>query len=286
MPDGRAVLHGQEIACVEVEGTGPLLLLLHGVGSSRRTWDTVLPLLADRGAHVLALDLPGHGTSDKGRGDYSLGALASTVRDLMEHLGHERAVLVGHSLGGGIALQFAYQYPDRCQGLVLVASGGLGREASPILRAASLPGAELVIPVIAHPRVVSAIALVGRVLAQVRGDGLALSDDTVRTLRELSDAEMRGAFLATLRSVIDVSGQRVSAVAKLSAAAHLPTLLVWGDRDPIIPCEHGHRTVEQMPGARLVVFRGARHEPHLYDPQRFAALLLEHSELTGGRRVS
>ncbi len=275
MPSGRAVLHGQEIAYVETPGAGPVLLLVHGIGSSSRTWDTVLPLLEDQGAHLVAVDLPGHGASGKGRGDYSLGALASTLRDLLDHLGHERAVLVGHSLGGGVALQFAYQYPQRVEGLVLVASGGLGRDASVLLRAASLPGSELVIPVVAHPRSVSAIAMVGRLLTRVRGTP-ALPDDAMTTLAELGDAETRGAFLATLRSVVDVSGQRVSAVAKLTSAEHLPTLLVWGDRDTIIPVRHGRDAADRLPRSRLVTFPGAGHEPHRHDPGRFAALLIDH----------
>jgi pimeloyl-ACP methyl ester carboxylesterase len=254
-----------------------VLLLVHGMGSSSRTWDTVLPLLGEREAHTVTVDLPGHGLSGKGRGDYSLGALASTLRDLLDHLHHQRAVLVGHSLGGGVALQFAYQYPERCEGLVLVASGGLGREASPVLRAASLPGAELVIPLIAHPRSVSAIAGVGRVLSRVRGTP-ALPDDAIVTLSELGDADTRAAFLATLRSVVDVSGQRVSALAKLESAAHLPTLLVWGDRDAIIPCDHGRQAVSRLPDGRLVIFPGAGHEPHRHDPARFATVLLAYAD--------
>src|SRR5664279_4207839 len=130
-PEPRtAVLHGQSVAWTELPGPGPLLLLVHGVGSSRASWDTVLPPLAGAGVAAVAVDLPGHGDSGKDRGDYSLGALASCLRDLLDHLGQERCVLVGHSLGGGVALQFAYQFPQRCDGLVLVASGGLGPEAA------------------------------------------------------------------------------------------------------------------------------------------------------------
>jgi len=284
---GRAVLNDQEIAYVEIAGSGPVLLLLHGIGGSLTAWDSVLPRLAQAGAHVVALDLPGHGESGKGHGDYSLGSLACTVRDLMDHLGLDRVILVGHSLGGGIAMQFAYQFPERVEGLVLVASGGLGREASVFLRAASLPGAELVIRALAHPRTVSAIAAYGKVAGRIRGRELELSsDDGLTTLRDLRDPETRTAFLATLRSVVDVSGQRVSAVGKLSAASHLPTLLIWGDLDPIIPCEHGRQTVEQLPGGRLVMFPGAGHEPHRFDPERFADLLLEHAGVVGAASVS
>jgi len=158
-------------------------------------------------------------------------------------LGEKQAVLVGHSLGGGIAMQFAYQFPDRCSGLVLVASGGLGAEASVVLRAASLPGAELLLPAIAHPGTVVALRWASRTSSRLGGPRL-ISADAEIVLRGLRDPTSRAAFLATLRSVIDRSGQRVSAVAKLAAAKHLPTLLVWGDCDPIIPLDHGHRALD------------------------------------------
>jgi len=273
-PMQRVTLHGQEIAYDENPGRGPVLLLVHGIGSSSTTWDLVMPMLKQARAHVVTVDLPGHGLSGKDRGDYSLGAIASTLRDLLDELGHERALLVGHSLGGGVALQFAYQFPQRCEGLVLVASGGLGREAFPLLRAASLPGAELVLPLMAHERTLAGAAWIGRALALVGIRSQLLAEDSLKTLAEFSDREVRTAFLATLRSVVDVSGQRVSAVAKLPATAHLPTLLVWGDHDPILPVQHGRDATALIPGSRLVVFPGAGHEPHRYDPERFAELLL------------
>ncbi|MET0741469.1 MAG: alpha/beta fold hydrolase, partial [Candidatus Nanopelagicales bacterium] len=269
----HAPLHGQDVAYDEIEGSGPVLLLVHGIGSSSRTWDTVVPVLAESGAAVLIVDLPGHGQSGKERGDYSLGASASTLRDLLDHLGHDRVVLVGHSLGGGIAMQFAYQFPDRCEGLVLVASGGLGREASVLLRAASLPGAELVLPVITHRRTRAALEGLGSALARVHMRPDLVSGDTLRTLDELSAPEARAAFLATLRGVMDRSGQRVSAISKLPTAARVPMLLVWGDRDPILPLRHGRDAAELIEGSRLVVFPGAGHEPHRFDPERFARLL-------------
>jgi pimeloyl-ACP methyl ester carboxylesterase len=272
---GQAVLHGQVLAYEDVPGRGPVVVLVHGVGSSRATWDTVLPRLAAHGLHVLAVDLPGHGGSTKGRGDYSLGSLASSLRDLLDHLGYDRCVLVGHSLGGGVAMQFAYQFPERCEGLVLVASGGLGPETTPLLRAASLPGAEFVIPLLSHPKAVAAATRFGQVLGALRiGPGL-LSEDAMTILAGLHDPPTRAAFLATLRGVVDVSGQRVSAIGRLPDA-RLPTLIVWGDRDPVIPVHHGHAAADLLPDGRLVVFPGAGHEPHRHDPQRFADIVAEH----------
>ena len=133
-----------------MRGDGPLIVLIHGITGRSSQWEPAIDELED-GHTLLAPDLLGHGESAKPRGDYSLGAYASAVRDTMVALGHDRATIVGHSLGGGIAMQFAYQFPERCERLVLVSSGGLGREVHPLLRAATLPGLG-VGAAAAHPR--------------------------------------------------------------------------------------------------------------------------------------
>src|SRR5207253_6139212 len=122
------VIHGYR-RVFRIAGSGPPLLLIHGIGDSSATWSTVMPALAQRHL-VIAPDLLGHGESDKPRADYSVGAHASGIRDLLVALGVERATFVGHSLGGGVAMQLAYQFPQRCERLVLVASGGLGKEVN------------------------------------------------------------------------------------------------------------------------------------------------------------
>src|SRR5215208_2216982 len=147
-------LHGNRVS-YRTGGDGPLLVLIHGITSSSASWESVLPALAERFT-VLAPDLLGHGQSDKPSGDYSLGSHACIVRDLMLALGHERGTIVGHSLGGGIAMQVAYQFPELVERLVLVASGGLGREVSVFLRAVTLPGSELVLPLIASRPILDA----------------------------------------------------------------------------------------------------------------------------------
>ena len=136
-------LHGREVAYLGA-GDGPVLLLIHGMAGTCENWHEVIEPLAQNHT-VIAPDLPGHGVSAGGPGDYSLGNLAAGLRDLLLVLGHDRATLVGHSLGGGIAMQFAYQFPEMVDRLVLVSSGGLGLEVSPVLRAAALPGADLFI---------------------------------------------------------------------------------------------------------------------------------------------
>ena len=246
-------------------GSGPALVLLHGIANSSETWEPVAEPLAEH-FEIIAPDLLGHGASATPRGDYSLGAHASGVRDLLTALGHEHVTVLGHSLGGGIAMQFAYQFPERCERLVLVSSGGLGREVHALLRAAALPGADWVLPVLTS----RGVRGVGRgVAAALRFGRLAPDGDVAvlaRGFASLDSAGARHAFLHTVRSVIDVTGQRVSARDRLHLAAVLPTLIVWGERDSIIPVEHGRAAHEAMPGSRFEVFPGAGHMPHHDEP--------------------
>jgi pimeloyl-ACP methyl ester carboxylesterase len=264
-------LHGHRLS-YRTGGRGPLLLLIHGITNSSATWEPVLASLGRRFT-VVAPDLLGHGDSAKPRGDYSLGANASLLRDLMLALGHERATIVGHSLGGGIAMQMAYQFPERVERLALVSSGGLGRQVTPLLRAVALPGAELVLPLLASEPLVNAGAKVGGWIAQI---GLRVGSDITAMaagVASLRDLEARRAFVHTARSVIDVGGQRVDATDKLYLAAAVPTLIVWGDSDPIIPSQHGIRAHALMPGSRLRIFEGAGHFPHHDDPGGFVTTL-------------
>lgn len=269
-----ARLHGDDLTYRVAGATGPVIVLLHGVAGSSSSWEPVMERLAGS-ARVVAPDLLGHGESAKPRGDYSLGAYASGLRDLVTLLGHDRVTLVGHSLGGGVAMQFAYQYPERLERLALVASGGLGPDVSRWLRAASLPGAELVLPVIAHRRLRDAGSTVSRFLGRFGLQPSPAVEEIARSYATLADRQSRAVFLATLRSVVDPAGQRVSAVEKLYLAADVPTLLVWGSRDPIIPLAHGQAAHARMPGSRLEVLAGAGHYPHRHDPAWFARVLLD-----------
>ena len=266
-------LHGHRLS-YRAGGSGPLLVLVHGITNSSASWEPVLGPLHEHFT-IIAPDLLGHGDSAKPRGDYSLGANASLLRDLVLALGHDRATVAGHSLGGGIAMQFAYQFPERVERLVLVASGGLGRQVTPLLRAVALPGAELVLPLLASARLVNAGA---RVRSWIERIGLSAGSDVgaiATGFASLQDIEARRAFVHTARSVIDAGGQRVNAIDKLYLAEAVPTLIVWGDRDPIIPVRHGRRAHELMPGSHLEVFAGAGHFPHHDDPARFAAAIAD-----------
>jgi len=271
-------LHGHRVT-YRIAGEGPVVVLVHGITGNCDNWRAVMPWLAERYT-VLAPDLVGHGGSAKPRGDYSLGAYASGVRDLMVALGHERATIVGHSLGGGVAMQLAYQFPERCERLVLVSSGGLGREVSPLLRAATLPGSELVLPLLASTRVLDLGRGFSRLLGRV---GLRAGTDVEEMARghaSLADAEARRAFIYTLRSIVDAGGQRVSAIDRLYLAAEMPSLIVWGERDGIIPSRHARAANKAMPGSRLETFGGAGHYPHLEDPHRFVRLLVDFIDST------
>jgi pimeloyl-ACP methyl ester carboxylesterase len=263
-------LHGRELAYV-TGGQGPAVFLIHGIGGDWHTWEPVLDGLA-RQHQVVAVDLPGHGSSSKSAGDYSLGALANALRDLGGALGIERATVVGHSLGGGVAMQFSYQFPERCERLVLVSSGGLGPDVGLILRAAALPGSDLFLSLTAPPfrSLVNLAASVGRGL---RLRPAADAEFYARTYAALSDRDTRAAFLGTLRGVVGTRGQLVDARDRLYLAEHMPALIVWGERDAMLPVAHGREAHEAMPGSRLEIFDDAGHLPQLDDPERFVATL-------------
>jgi pimeloyl-ACP methyl ester carboxylesterase len=272
-----ASVHGRSVGYLEA-GSGELLLLIHGMAGNAENWRPVIEPLA-RGNAVIAPDFPGHGVSAPGGGDYSLGSLASGLRDLMLTLGHERATLVGHSLGGGVALQFTYQFPEMVERLVLVSSGGLGPDVSPILKAAALPGADLFISATAGIGS-RAGSLVGRGLGMV---GLGPNADVAEVARgyaALSDPERRKAFLATLRAVVGTDGQRVAALDRLYLAEALPIQIIWGDRDPIIPASHGEEAHTHLPNSRLEIFEDVGHMPQLENSGGFIATIQRFLEET------
>ncbi len=253
---------------------GPVVVLIHGIASRAAQWSRVMADLGET-CHVIAPDLLGHGESAKPRGDYSLGAHACGIRDLLAALGHDRVTLVGHSLGGGVAMQFSYQFPERVERLALIDSGGLGPEVSAWLRAASLPGSELVLPVLTSSYVRKAGGAAGRLLAKARITLPPALVEVLFSFASLADPATRSAFIHTARSVLDVSGQRVDARDRLYLAADLPLLVVWGGRDAIIPVAHGVGLATRVPSARLEVFAASGHFPHISEPARLAAVLTD-----------
>jgi pimeloyl-ACP methyl ester carboxylesterase len=276
-------LHGHRVI-YRIAGSGPPVVLIHGMVNSSRHWESVALRLADSYT-VIAPDLIGHGDSATPRGDYSLGAHAASIRDLLSAIGVDRATIVGHSLGGGVAMQFFYQFPQRTERLVLVSSGGLGREVGPLLRSAVLPGASALLALAAHPFVLSMLRYTGERL-QRRGSGKGLYLGAIaRAMQPLERPGARRAFLQTLRSVIDVRGQRVSAVDRLYLLSSMPTLIVWGERDNTIPLRHGRAAHEAAPGSRFESLPRAAHFPNLEDPEGLAAVLRDFLETTQPARI-
>jgi len=267
------IVHGYRRAFVHV-GSGPALLLIHGIGNDLHTWRDVIPELA-RHHTVIAPDLLGHGQSDRPRADYSVAAYANGMRDLLSVLDIERVSVIGHSLGGGVATQFAYQYPERCERLVLVSSGGVARHVSLGLRLLTAPGATQALALVGVPGVRTALHGFFAALDALDHDMGLDRASLLPMLDGLADAQARQAFVRTLRAVVDLRGQVVTMLDRCYLAAGMPTLLIWGDRDAVIPLEHGRIARAAMPGSRLEIFEGAGHYPHHVDPLRFVALVHE-----------
>lgn len=263
-------LHGDQIAYREA-GQGHALLLIHGMAGSSATWRAIIGPLSKK-YRVIAPDLLGHGESAKPRGDYSLGAFAVFLRDLLDELGVVSATVVGQSLGGGIAMQFTHQHRDYCERLALIGSGGLGQELSPVLRLLSAPGAELVLPVVAPRPVLNLGNKLGAWLTSA-GIQAPRAGEMWQAYCSLSDARTRQAFLRTLRSVVDYRGQAVSALNKLHVAAGLPSILIWGDQDRIIPVAHAYAAHDALDGSRLEVLKGVGHFPHAEAPSAVVEIL-------------
>jgi pimeloyl-ACP methyl ester carboxylesterase len=265
-------LHGNDVAYRRA-GRGPVLLLLHGIAGSSETWVPAMRLL-QRDYTVIAPDFLGHGASAKPPGDYSLGNYAAGLRDFLDVLGIDRASVVGQSYGGGVALQFAYQFPERCERLALVDAGGLGREVSWLLRLVTLPGAEYVLPAL----FLAPVRDWGNsVLSFLRTRGIRSDRATEmwRSFGSLTDPANRAAFVRTMRAVIEPGGQAVSATDRLYLAEEMPTLIVWGDQDKIIPVNHAYQTHEAIPNSRLEIIPGVGHFPHVEEPYRFVEILVD-----------
>lgn len=264
-------LYGQPISYRDM-GEGPAIVLVHGITSSSKTWREAMPLLAETN-RVVAFDLFGHGESSKTVKDCSLGAYASTLRDLTVLLDVPRATIVGHSLGGGIAMQFAYQFPERIERMILVSAGGLGRDVNLALRAATLPGSELVMPLLFSQPMRGAANTAGSLLSRLGIHGGADIEGVSEGFASLGDTATRRAFIQTIRAVADANGQRVDALDRIHLTELLPTMLVWGARDRIIPVAHAHEAMRLMPDCRLEVFEDSGHFPFNNHPHRFASVV-------------
>src|ERR1700761_2064998 len=275
-------LHGDQVAYRD-EGHGDVLLLIHGMAGSSETWRSVIPQLSKE-FRVIAPDLLGHGESAKPRGDYSLGAFAVWLRDFLDELGVSHATVVGHSLGGGVAMQFAYQHPDYATRLVLISSGGLGPDVGLVLRLLSAPGAELVLPIIAPKPVLTAG---NRLRSWFRGAGVhsPRGAELWSAYSSLSDAATRQSFLRTLRSVVDYRGQAVSALNRLQLRGELPGMAIRGERDGIIPVDHAYAAREARADSRLEVLPNVGHFAQVEAPTEVVELIQDFVATSNSREV-
>ena len=270
-------IHGHDRAYVKAGpevGTAPVLLLLHGLACDHTTWT---PVLRDLAKHytVIAPDLLGHGASAKPRADYSVGGYANGMRDLLTVLNIDKVTVVGHSLGGGVAMQFAYQFPERTERLILVASGGLGPEVSPAIRSVSTPGFHQVMGLLTLP----GIRHIGKAgLLALSRTGLKATrdlDEVAEIYDSFKDPNARHAIRHVVRAVVDWRGQIVTMADRAYLTEAMPMCVVWGRDDMVIPVRHASNAARLAPNARVEVIPNAGHFPHKDHPHRFAKIVHE-----------
>jgi pimeloyl-ACP methyl ester carboxylesterase len=266
-------IHGYRRA-FRIAGSGPALLLIHGIGDNSMAWAPVHAQLARRFT-VIAPDLLGHGQSDKPRADYSVAAYANGMRDLLSVLDIDQVTVVGHSLGGGVAMQFAYQFPQMVERLVLIGAGGVTKDVNVALRLASLPGGSEALSLLRLPLVLPALQLAGALLGTVIGSTGVGRDipNALRILADLPEPTASAAFSRTLRAVVDWRGQVVTMLDRCYLTESVPVQLIWGEQDAMIPVSHAHMAHAAMPGSRLEIFPDSGHYPFHQHPDRFVGLV-------------
>ena len=279
-----ARLAGHRVSYLDVgPRSAPVLLLLHGMASDHTTWSRAATALVGHGFRVIVPDLLGHGASDKPRGHYALEDFAGTMGALLDTLDIRSVSVAGHSFGGAVAMQMAHDDPVRVRRLVLVAAGGLGRQVHPLLRAATLPGAHLLVRLTLNRTTASVLR------APQLHRSLRLSPDAhanlARAGRGLASPTSRSAFFETLRGAITPAGQRGSMLEMEYLARDLPTLIVWSAGDVVLPVAHARATHAALPNSRLEIFPGTTHQPHHQSADRFAAVVADFVSGTGGPAV-
>lgn len=271
-------LHGKRRAFV-IKGAGPAVLLLHGLACDHTTWEPVIDRLAEKYT-VIAPDLLGHGLSDKPRADYTLGGYANGMRDLLTVLGIDKVTVVGHSFGGGVAMQFAYQFPERTQRMMLVATGGLGPEVTPLIKLIQVPGWFRVMGALTLPGVRQVETFALRAAAE-HGDFGPLRkytrdlDEVADIVESWKDRRTRFAIRHLVRAVIDWRGQIVTMADRAYLTDAMPMAVLWGSEDQVIPVRHASNASALAPDVRVEVLPDAGHFPHKDHPEDFARILDE-----------
>ena len=264
------VVHGYRRA-FRISGSGPALLMLHGLGCDSSTWLDVLPELAEHFT-VIAPDLLGHGESDKPDADYSLGGYANGMRDLLTILGIDKVTVVGHSFGGGVAMQFAYQFPDRTERVILVSTGGLGKEVSPLIRFLTVPGSGAMLAMATfHPW---RPLIAGTMRALSRSPLSATRDlyEVARIYEGLANPAQRVAVQRVTSHVLNWRGQFVTMTDRSYLARLMPVLVIWGRQDMVIPASHSDMApTHEMSNVHVLDDSG--HFPHKDHPAEFVSIV-------------
>lgn len=248
------------VDCEGIKPCGPPLVLLHGLSDSYSSWMHLVPPLA-RDRRVLVPDLPGHGLSARPDASYELQWYAHLMARWLESRGLESVDVVGHSFGGGVALMMLPECRQRIRRLILVSSGGLGREISFLLRLASIP---YLVELFGQPFMGPAT----RLGLMATGGAFSQKDGAKRSAMNARSGSAR-AFARTVRDIIDWRGQRRSFLERPSDLALPPIAVFWGDRDAVIPVSHARALAQSMDGVRLTVFDGCGHYPHHEQPEAF-----------------
>ncbi|WP_200958967.1 alpha/beta fold hydrolase [Nocardioides sp. Root190] len=269
-------LHGKRRAFV-IKGSGPAVLLLHGLACDHTTWSPVIDRLAEKYT-VIAPDLLGHGFSDKPRADYTLGGYANGMRDLLTVLGIDKVTVVGHSFGGGVAMQFAYQFPERTHRMMLVATGGLGPEVTPLIKLIQVPGWFRVMGALTLPGVRHVETFALRTAAEYGDFGPLRKytrdlDEVADIVESWKDRRTRFAIRHLVRAVIDWRGQIVTMADRAYLTDAMPMAVVWGGEDQVIPVRHASNAAALAPDVRIEVLADAGHFPHKDHPEDFARIL-------------
>ncbi|AXT84596.1 hypothetical protein C6I20_04900 [Aeromicrobium sp. A1-2] len=269
------VVHGYRRA-FRISGSGPAVLLIHGLACDSSTWLDVIPKLSEHFT-VIAPDLLGHGESDKPDADYSLGGYANGMRDLLTVLGIDKVTVVGHSFGGGVAMQFAYQFPDRTERVVLVSTGGLGREVTPLIRLLTVPGSSAALAVATfrpwRPLVAGGMRALAKTPLRVTRD----LDEVARIYESLADPAARTAVQRVTSHVLNWKGQFVTMTDRSYLARLMPVLVVWGRDDMVIPSAHSEAAPTHG-SSDVHVFDDSGHFPHKDHPEEFSRLVTEFIE--------
>ena len=242
-----------------VVGSGDPVILLHGIGGFLEYWDANIEALA-QGQQVYALDMLGFGRSTKPPAAYTLAFLAQNVQAFAHALQLDRVSLVGLSLGGGVALQFARMFPSRVRKLVLVASAGLGRRIGASLRLATLP-------VLGELFTRPSPAGTARAYRSIVADPRCIGDAWLNTAYQMAlESGAQRTFLSALRASANVLGVRPHAYKPIVhdlPRITAPTLVVWGKQDPLVPAAYAHVAAQGLPHARLHLFHRCGHLPQL-----------------------